>query len=66
MAADFKLQSLSRKLLFRPAGAGGPPLPTHGLRRGLHSYAASRLLRAIPTSAGTTVTSSYEGSGDSI
>jgi hypothetical protein len=31
--------------LFRPSGAGYlPPLLTHGLRRGLHSCAAPRLL----------------------
>jgi hypothetical protein len=66
MAADFKVQSLCCKHHFRPAGAGGFSLLTYGLRRGLRSYAASRLLRANPTSAGTTVTSSYEGSGDSI
>src|ERR1019366_3189317 len=33
---------------FVPLGLGGFPLPAHGLRRGLHSYAASRLLRVIP------------------
>ncbi len=32
---------------FAPAGAGSVPAFTHGLRRGLHSYAALRLKPAI-------------------
>jgi len=34
----------ARELFFRPAGAGFFLLFTHALRRGLHSFAASRLL----------------------
>ena len=31
------------ELVFRPAGAHRLPISTHGLRRGLYSYAAPRL-----------------------
>src|ERR1039457_7464992 len=38
------LRSLGRSCSFAPSGLRHVPLPTHGLRRGLHSCAASRLL----------------------
>ena len=38
-----RYESCPRDLFFRPFGAGSFPHVTHGLRRGLHSYAASRL-----------------------
>jgi hypothetical protein len=37
---------LLRNSSFAPSGLAFFPLLTHGLRRGLHSFAASRLLRA--------------------
>src|ERR1035438_1259685 len=38
------LRSLCRSCSFAPSGLCHVPLPTHGLRRGLHSCAASRPL----------------------
>jgi hypothetical protein len=37
------LRSLCHSYSFAPPGLAYFPLGTHGLRRGLHSYAASRL-----------------------
>jgi hypothetical protein len=37
------LPSLSGNFSFAPSGLGDLSLITHGLRRGLHSFAASRL-----------------------
>ena len=34
---------MAARLIFRPAGAGPFSILPHGLRRGLHSFAASRL-----------------------
>jgi hypothetical protein len=43
------LQRRNHNKSFAPLGLDGFPIPTHGLRGGLNSYAASRLLRAIPS-----------------
>ena len=40
-----RLKSAREELLFRPFGAANLPRSTHGLRRGLHSGAAPRLIR---------------------
>ncbi len=40
-------RSLCHSFSFAPLGLALVPLPTHGLRRGLHSYAASRLNTAL-------------------
>ncbi len=39
------------ELFFRPFGADSFPMLTHGLRRGLHSFAASRVVVARVKSA---------------
>jgi hypothetical protein len=44
---DWQLPTACREIImwsFAPPGLGGSPFLTHGLRRGLHSDAASRLL----------------------
>ena len=45
------LQSLCRNCSFAPSELADLPLSTHGLRRGLHSIAASRLGYSLPSCA---------------